>query len=90
MHELSLCLLNLILLPSSLSYQELQDLGQHLNLLLHTRSFKMKSLTVVCALAHFSFVLLLPGVLLGALGLLLRFVLVSLLLRWLLSFLLAF
>ena len=46
----------------------------------------MISLTTVCALAHFSFVLLL---LLGALGLLLRLVLVSLLLRCLLSFLLA-
>ena len=46
----------------------------------------MKSLTAVCALAHFSFVLLLMGVLLGTLGLLWRIVLVSLLLRWLLSF----
>ena len=50
----------------------------------------MKSLTAVCALAHFSFVLLLLEVLLGALGLLLRLILVSLLLRWLLSFILAF
>ena len=50
----------------------------------------MKSLTIVCALAHFSFVLLLLEVLLGALGLLLRLVLVSLLLRWLISFLLSF
>ena len=50
----------------------------------------MIALTVVCALAHFSFVLLLLEVPLGALGLLLRLVLVSLLLRWLLSFLLAF
>ena len=52
----------------------------------------MIALTVVCALAHFSFGLLLLEVLLGALGLLLllRPVLVSLLLRWLFSFLLAF
>ena len=50
----------------------------------------MISLTAVCALAHFSFVLLLLEVLLGALGLLLRLVLVSLMLGWLLSFLLAF
>ena len=50
----------------------------------------MIALTAVCALAHnFSFVLLLLEVLLGALGLLLRLVLVSLLLRWLLIFLLA-
>ena len=46
----------------------------------------MISLTAVCALAHFSFVLLL----LGTLGLLLRLVLVSLFLRWILSFLLGF
>ena len=50
----------------------------------------MIALTIVCALAHFSFVLLLLGVLIGALGLLLRLVLVSLLLRWLLIFLLSF
>ena len=50
----------------------------------------MIALTAVCALAHFSFVLLLLEVLLGALGLLLRLVLVSLLLRWILSFLLSF
>ena len=50
----------------------------------------MISLNAVCALAHFSFVLLLMEVLLGDLGLLLRIVLVSLFLRWLLSFLLAF
>ena len=50
----------------------------------------MISLTVVCALAHFSFVLFLLEVLLGDLGLLLRLLLVSLLLRWLLIFLLAF
>ena len=49
----------------------------------------MIALTAVCALAHFSFVLLLLGVLLGTLRLLWRLVLVSLLLRWLfyLSFL---
>ena len=50
----------------------------------------MISLTAVCALAHFSFVLLLLGILLGTLGLLWRLVLISLLLRWLLSFLLTF
>ena len=50
----------------------------------------MISLTAVCALVHFTFVLLLLEVLLRALGLLLRLVLVSLFLRWLLSFLLAF
>ena len=51
----------------------------------------MIALTVVCALAHFSFVLLLLlGVLLGTLGLLLRLVLISLLLRWLFIFFLNF
>ena len=50
----------------------------------------MISLIAVCILAHFSFVLLLLEVLRGALGPLLRLVLVSLLLMWLLSFLLAF
>ena len=47
----------------------------------------MISLTVVCALADFSFVLLLLEVLLGTLGLLLRLVLVSLFLRWIFIFL---
>ena len=47
----------------------LQELGQHVNFLLHTRALRMIALTVVCALAHFSFILLLMGVLLGALGL---------------------
>ena len=46
----------------------------------------MIALTAVCALSHFSFVLLLLGVLLGTLGLLLRLVLVSLLLRWIFRF----
>ena len=41
----------------------------------------MIALTVVCTLAHFSFVILLLEVLLGALGLLLRLALVSFLLR---------
>ena len=68
----------------------LQELGQHVNLLLHTRALRMISLIAVCTLAHFSFVLLLLEVLLRALGLLLRFVLVPLLFRWLLSFLLSF
>ena len=68
----------------------LQDLGQHVNFLLHVGAFRMISLTAVCALAHFSFVLLLLEVLLGTLGLLWRLVLVSLLLRWLLIFLLSF
>ena len=46
----------------------------------------MIALAAVCTLSHFSFVLLLLGVLLGTLGLLLRLVLVSLLLRWILAF----
>ena len=46
----------------------------------------MIALTAVCALSHFSFVLLLLEVLLGALGLLLRHVLVSLFLRWIFIF----
>ena len=50
----------------------------------------MIALTTVCALAHFSFVLLLMGVLLGTLRLLRRLVLVSLLLRWIFSFLFDF
>ena len=50
----------------------------------------MIALIAVCALAHFSFVLLLLGVLLGTLRLLWRLVLVSLFLRWLLDFLLLF
>ena len=52
----------------------------------------MISLTAVCAVAHFSFVLLLLEVilLLRALGLLLRLILVSILLRWILRFLLTF
>ena len=50
----------------------------------------MIALTAVCALAHFSFVLILLEVLLGALGFLLTLVLVSLFLRWLLRFLLSF
>ena len=50
----------------------------------------MIALTVVCTLAHFSFVLLLLEVLLGALGILMRRVLVSLLLRWIFIFFLSF
>ena len=50
----------------------------------------MIALTAICALSHFSFVLLLLGVLLGTLGLLLRLILVSLLLRWLFIFFLDF
>ena len=50
----------------------LQELGQHVNLFLHVGAFRMISLTAVCALAHFSFVLLILGVLLGSQGLLLR------------------
>ena len=50
----------------------------------------MIALTAVCTLAHFTFVLLLLEVLLGALGLLLRLVLVSLFLTWILSFILTF
>ena len=68
----------------------LQELVQHVNFLLHAIAFRMTSLTTVCALAHFSFVLLLLGVLLRTLRLLWRLILVSLLLRWIFSFLLAF
>ena len=68
----------------------LQELGQHVNFLLHTRALRMIALTAVCALAHFSYVLLLLGVLLGTLGLLFRLVLVSLFLRWIFSFVLSF
>ena len=70
----------------------LQGLGENVYLLFHTRSLRMIALTTVCALAHFSFILLLMGVLLGTLGLLLRLGLVYLLFRWLLwvSFLLSF
>ena len=68
----------------------LQKLGHHVNFILHLGAFRMISLTAVCALSHFSFVLLLLGVLLGTLGLLWRLVFVSLLLRWLLSFILSF
>ena len=50
----------------------------------------MISLIAVCTLAHFSFVFLLLVILLGSLWLLWRLVLVSLLLRWLFSFLFAF
>ena len=64
----------------------LQELGQHVNLLLHTRALRMIALTTVCALAHFSFVLILLEVLLGDLGLLLRLVLFSLFLRWIFRF----
>ena len=49
----------------------------------------MIALTIVCTLAHFSFVLLLLGFLLGALDFL-RLFLVSLLLRWFFIFFLAF
>ena len=50
----------------------------------------MVALIAVCALAHFSCVLLLLGVLLGTLGLHWRLVPVSLFLRWLLRSLLSF
>ena len=50
----------------------------------------MIALTAVCALAHFSFVLLLLEILLGTLGILLRLVLVSLLLRWIFRFFISF
>ena len=50
----------------------------------------MIALITVCALAHFSFIILLLVVLLGTLWLLQRLVLVSLLLRWIFRFLLAF
>ena len=68
----------------------LQELGQHVYLLLHTRAFSVISLIAVCTLAHFSFVLLLLVVLLGTLRLLRRLVLVSLLLRCLFRFFLIF
>ena len=50
----------------------------------------MIALTAVCALAHFSIVLLLLELLLGTLGLLLRLFLISLLLRWIFIFFLDF
>ena len=50
----------------------------------------MIALTAICTLAHFSFVLLLLEFLLGTLGLLWILFPVSLLLRWLLRFLLSF
>ena len=50
----------------------------------------MIALTAVCALAHFSFILLLLVVLLGTLRLLQRLFLVSLFLRWLFSFFFCF
>ena len=50
----------------------------------------MICLTAVCALAHFSFVLLLLGVLLRTLRLLRGLVLVSLLLKWIFIFFLDF
>ena len=68
----------------------LQELGQHVNFLIHTISLRMIALTVVCALDHFSFVHILLGVLLRTLGLLLRLVIVSLLLKWIFRFFLSF
>ena len=68
----------------------LQELGQHVNFLLHTRALKMIALTTVCALAHLSFVVLLLGVLLGTLGILLRLVLISLFLGWIFRFFISF
>ena len=68
----------------------LRELGQHVNLLLHTRALRMISLTTVCTLAHFSFAIVLLEVLLGTLGILLRLVLVSIFLRWLFIFFLDF
>ena len=50
----------------------------------------MISLTSVCALAHLSFVVLLLGVLLGTFGILLRVRIVSLFLKGIFSFFLAF
>ena len=56
-------------------------------LFFHTRALWMIALIAVCALAHFSFVFLLLVILLGTLWLLWILVLVSLLLRWIFSFL---
>ena len=50
----------------------------------------MISLIAVCALVHFTFVFLLLVVLLGTLLILRRLFLVSLLLRWLFSFIFSF
>ena len=90
MHELSLCLLNLILLLSSLSCLEQRCHSSPVWLLLHEGYLSMISLIAVCTLAHFSFILLLLWVLLGTLGLLLRLWLVSLFLRWIFIFFLDF
>ena len=49
----------------------------------------MIAFTVVCALAYFTFVLLLLEVPLGSRGILLRLSLVSLFLRWIFGFLLS-
>ena len=68
----------------------LQELGQHVYFILHTRAFSAIALIAVCTLAHFSFVFLLLVVLLGTLRLLQRLVLVSLFLRWIFRFLFAF
>ena len=92
-HVLSLCPLNLMLLPSSLSNDEgrcYSSPGQHVNLLLHTRALGMIALAALCALSHFSFVLLLLGVLHGTSRLLLRLVLVSIFLRVIFRFFLTF
>ena len=67
---LSLYPLNLILLPSSLSNQKGRcyssaGFGSTCQFASSCRSVRMIALTVVCTLAHFSFVLLLLGVLLG-------------------------
>ena len=72
------------------SGRDLQELGQHVNFILHTRALRMITLTIVCTLSHFSFILLLMGILLRTLGLLLRLRLVSLLLRWIFSFFISF
>ena len=85
--------MNLILLLSSLSFQEgnaflLQEIGQHINLLFHTRAFSVIALIAVCALAHFFLLLLV--ILLGTLWLLRRLFLVSLFLRWIFIFFISF
>ena len=94
MHELSLCLLNLILLPSSLSCLEERfysspGVGSTCLFASSCRSFQNDF--PYCSMRTCSFLLCSSssGVLLGTLRLLWRLVLVSLLLRWIFSFLLA-
>ena len=94
-HVLSLCPLNLILLPSYLSNREgicysSLGVGSACQFASSCKAFRMKSLIAVCALTHFSFVLLLLEVFLGSWGLLLRLWLVYIFLKWICIFFLSF